>query len=168
MESKSKKGYKRCDHGFPPLVYPDSRILILGSFPSIKSREAAFFYGHPQNRFWPLLATLHGEAVPSSVEEKRALAKRHHYALYDSIESCSIIGSSDATIKDVVPADLSSIIQGTEISLIVCNGKASLHYFELYQNHIEIPHICLPSTSPANAQFNLERLIKEWSVILTK
>lgn len=168
MESKSKKDYSQADHGFPPLVHPDSKILILGSFPSIKSREAAFFYGHPQNRFWPLLAKLHGEATPPSIAAKREFAKRHHYALYDSIESCSIIGSSDATIKDVVPADLASIIEGTEISLIVCNGKASLHYFELYQSHIEVPHICLPSTSPANAQFNLERLAKQWSVILEK
>lgn len=166
MESKSKKTYKRHNHGFPPLVCPDSKILILGSFPSVKSREAAFFYGHPQNRFWPLLAKLHGEPTPSSIEEKRDFAYRHHYALYDSIESCSIIGSSDATIKDVVPADLESIINGTQIKLIVCNGKASLRYFEEYHSKIAVPHICLPSTSPANAQFSLERLAEEWNVIL--
>ena len=166
MASKSKNAYKRCDHEFPPLVRKDSHILILGSFPSVKSREAAFFYGHPQNRFWPLLAALHNEETPKTIEEKTEFAYRHHYALYDSIESCSIIGSSDATIKDVIPADLESVIRGTEISLIVCNGKASLRYFEQYHPSIGIPHICLPSTSPANAQFTLERLKEEWKVIL--
>ena len=166
MASKPKKDYKRAEHGFPPLVFPDSKVLILGSFPSVKSREAAFFYGHPQNRFWPLLAKIANESTPVTIEEKTDFCKRHHYALYDSIESCSIIGSSDATIKDVEPSDLQSIIQGTEISLIICNGKASLHYFELYQNHIQVPHICLPSTSPANAAFSLDRLAKEWGEIL--
>ena len=165
MASKSKNTYKKCDHEFPPLVRPDSQILILGSFPSVKSREAAFFYGHPQNRFWPLLAAIYGEETPKTIEDKTKFAHAHKIALYDSIESCSIIGSSDATIKDVVPANLEAIIQGTDISLIVCNGKASLHYFELYQSQITIPHICLPSTSPANAQFTLARLVEEWKVI---
>lgn len=166
MASKPKKDYKRAEHGFPPLVFPDSKILILGSFPSVKSREAAFFYGHPQNRFWPLLAKIANEPTPATIAEKTTFCKRHHYALYDSIESCAIIGSSDATIKDVEPADLKSIVQGTQISLVVCNGKASLHYFELYQSELGIPHVCLPSTSPANAQYTLERLAKEWGEFL--
>lgn len=168
MESKSKKEYKRCEHGFPPLVYKDSKVLILGSFPSVKSREMAFFYGHPQNRFWPLLAKLHNEDTPLTIEEKTAFAKRHHYALYDSIESCSIIGSSDSSIKDVEPADLASIIKGTEISLVVCNGKASLFYFEKYQANLGVPHIVLPSTSPANAAFSLDDLGKIWGEALFK
>ena len=94
------------EHGFGPFVRPDSRVLILGSFPSVKSREAAFFYGHPQNRFWPLLARLCGEVCPGTREEKIALLTRHGVALYDVIERCSIIGSADSTIRDVEPADL--------------------------------------------------------------
>ena len=165
MASKPKNVYKHADHGFPPLVYPDSEILILGSFPSIKSREMAFFYGHPQNRFWPLLARLMDEPAPTTIAEKTSLCKRHHIALYDSIESCTIIGSSDATIKDVVPADLTNIVKGTNIRLVVCNGKASLRFFEEFQPDFPIPHICLPSTSPANAAFSLDRLEEEWRII---
>ena len=109
-------------HPIPPLYDADSRILILGSFPSVKSREAMFFYGYPQNRFWPLLARLFDESVPQSIPEKRELALRHNIALWDSIHSCTITGSSDSSIKDVVPNDISGIISGSRISRIFCNG----------------------------------------------
>ena len=122
----------RLSHPFPPLYDAESRILILGSFPSVKSREAMFFYGHPQNRFWPLLALLTGEPTPQTVEEKRALALRHHFALWDSIGQCTITGSSDSSIRDVVPNDLRAITEHAPIERIFCNGNTSLKYYRRY------------------------------------
>ena len=119
-------------HPIPPLFDAESRVLILGSFPSIKSREAMFFYGHPQNRFWPLLALLTGEPTPQTVEEKRALALRHHFALWDSIGQCTITGSSDSSIRDVVPNDLRAITDHAPIERIFCNGNTSLKYYRRY------------------------------------
>ena len=119
-------------HPIPPLFDAESRVLILGSFPSIKSREAMFFYGHPQNRFWPLLALLTGEPTPQTVEEKRALALRHHFALWDSIGQCTITGSSDSSIRDVVPNDLRIITEHAPIERIFCNGNTSLKYYRRY------------------------------------
>lgn len=119
-------------HPIPPLFDAESRVLILGSFPSIKSREAMFFYGHPQNRFWPLLALLTGEPAPQTVEEKRALALRHHFALWDSIGQCTITGSSDSSIRDVVPNDLRAITEHAPIERIFCNGNTSLKYYRRY------------------------------------
>ena len=119
-------------HPIPPLFDAESRVLILGSFPSIKSREAMFFYGHPQNRFWPLLALLTGEPAPQTVEEKRALALRHHFALWDSIGQCTITGSSDSSIRDVVPNDLRIITEHAPIERIFCNGNTSLKYYRRY------------------------------------
>ncbi len=156
--------YKHAGHGFPPLYDEDSRILILGSFPSIKSREQQFFYGHPQNRFWKILAAVYGEPELPSIEEKRAFALRHRIALYDSIEECDIIGSSDSSIRNVIPADLEPIFRTASIVRIFTNGKASARMFEKYQK-TTIPMTCLPSSSPANAAWSLERLIEAWQVI---
>ena len=156
--------YARATHGFGPLYDSESRILILGSFPSIKSREQAFFYGHPQNRFWKVLARVYGEEDLRSIEEKSAFAHRHHIALYDSIEACDIKGSSDSTIKNVEPADLSPILAAGQICRIFTNEKRSAEMFEKYQT-TEIPMICLPSTSPANAAWSLERLTEAWRCI---
>ena len=154
-------------HPIPPLFDQDSRILILGSFPSVKSREAMFFYGHPQNRFWKLLALLLDEPVPQSVPEKRSLALRRHIALWDTIHSCTITGSSDSSIRDVVPNDLSVILDNSGVKQIFCNGAAS---YNLYQKYIfprsMIEATKLPSTSPANAAYSLERLAAEWGRIL--
>lgn len=158
--------YKRATHEFPSLVFPDSEILILGSFPSIKSREAKFFYGHPQNRFWPLLAALAGETPLSDVPSKIDFCRRHKIALYDSIEACSIIGSSDSSIKDVEPADLLSLYHRSQIKLVVCNGKTSLRYFERYNPNFPCEHACAPSTSPANAACSFQRLVEEWGKII--
>lgn len=153
-------------HPIPPLYDAQSRILILGSFPSIKSREAMFFYGHPQNRFWPLLARLLKEQAPTSIEEKRALALRHHIALWDSIRSCTITGSSDSSVRDVVPNDLSVILDHSEVGRIYCNGALS---HKMYMKYIYpttgIEAVKLPSTSPANAAYSMDRLEKEWRVI---
>ncbi|MBR6314584.1 MAG: DNA-deoxyinosine glycosylase [Clostridia bacterium] len=154
-------------HPIPPLYNEDSRLLILGSFPSPKSREARFFYGHPQNRFWPLLARLLDEAPPQSVEEKATLALSHHIALWDSIASCTIVGASDSSVKDVKPNDLSGILHGSWVAHIACNGALS---YTMYMRHLfpatGIEAIRLPSTSPANAAFSMERLAEAWRVIL--
>ena len=154
-------------HPIPPLYDADSRILILGSFPSVKSREAMFFYGHPQNRFWPLLARLFDESVPQSIPEKRELALRHNIALWDSIHSCTITGSSDSSIRDVVPNDLSVILDNSRVERIFCNGATS---HRLYTKYIfpltRIEAVKLPSTSPANAAFGMDRLGDKWKEIL--
>ena len=157
---------QRIVHPIPPLFDKDCTKLILGSFPSVKSREAQFFYGHPQNRFWKLLAELFSEEVPQTVEEKSALVLRHHIAMWDTIHSCTITGSSDSSIKDVVPNDLSVIIDNSRVTQIFANGTAS---YKLYQKYIYpvtgIQAVKLPSTSPANAAFYLERLKQSWVVI---
>ena len=153
-------------HPIPPLYDKSSRVLILGSFPSVKSREAMFFYGHPQNRFWKLMALLFEADIPSTVEEKKRLVLSHGIAMWDTIHSCTITGSSDSSIKDVVPNDLSVILNNSRVKRIFCNGAAS---HRLYQKYIypinNIPAQKLPSTSPANAAWSLEKLAEEWKII---
>ena len=153
-------------HPIPPLYDANSRVLILGSFPSVKSREAMFFYGHPQNRFWKLMALLFDADVPSTVEEKKRLVLSHGIAMWDTIHSCTITGSSDSSIKDVVPNDLSVILNNSRVKQTFCNGAAS---HRLYQKYIypinNIPAQKLPSTSPANAAWSLDRLAEAWKVI---
>ena len=156
----------RITHPFGPLFGPESRILILGSFPSVKSREQNFFYGHPQNRFWKVIAALYGEKVPAGIPEKKALILNHGLALWDCIASCVITGSSDASIRDVRPNDLRIILDHCPIEQICCNGRKS---YEMYERYIR-PETgreaaCLPSTSPANAQWSLEKLTGAWSVL---
>lgn len=158
---------QRIIHPIPPLFDENCTKLILGSFPSVKSREAQFFYGHPQNRYWRLLAELLGEEVPQTIEEKSALALKHHIAMWDTINSCTITGSSDSSIKDVVPNDLSVILENSKVTQIFANGATS---YNLYQKYIypvtKIKAVKLPSTSPANATFSLERLKESWSIIV--
>lgn len=154
-------------HPIPPLFDRDSRLLILGSFPSVKSREAGFFYGHPQNRFWPLLARLFGEQPPTSVEQKKALALSHHIALWDSIASCTVVGSSDSSVRDVKPNNLTPILQGSCVTYVACNGTLSHSMYRKYLFPLTgIEAIRLPSTSPANAAFSMERLLNAWQAIL--
>lgn len=154
-------------HPIPPLFDAQSRVLILGSFPSVKSREARFFYGHPQNRFWKLIALLYGERTPQTVEDKKRLVLSHHLALWDVIHSCTVTGSSDSSIRDVVPNDLRVILDNSAVHTIYCNGSAS---HQLYQRYLYpqtgIPAVRLPSTSPANAAWTLERLREAWQVIV--
>lgn len=157
------------EHPFGPLYSERSQVLILGSFPSVKSREQNFFYGHPQNRFWRVIAAVTGQPVPETIPEKRELILSQTLALWDSIASCEITGSSDASIRNVKVNDLSVIFDNCDIRRICCNGRKS---YELYKKYIEKQTgreaICLPSTSPANAQWTLPRLIEAWGVILEK
>ena len=144
----------------------NGRVLVLGSFPSVQSRKAAFFYGHPQNRFWRVLSAVFGEPVPGDVPEKKALLLKHKVALWDVIASCDVTGSSDASIKNVVPNDLSVILSTANITHVCTNGQMA---HKLYQNYlakeIDLPETVLPSTSPANAAWSLERLTEAWKII---
>ena len=156
----------KLDHPFGPLYDENSRVLILGSFPSVRSREQNFFYGHPQNRFWKVVAAVFGQPVPQTVEEKKRLILDNGLALWDSIASCEITGSSDASIRNARANDISIILNSCSIERIYCNGRKS---HELYQKYIEPETgreaVCLPSTSPANAKWTLEKLTEAWSVI---
>ncbi len=159
--------YEHIVHPFPPLFDADSEILILGSLPSVKSREQMFFYGHPQNRFWPLLARLLREPEPHTVEEKKQLVLKHHIALWDTIFSCDIIGSGDSSIRNVVPTDLKPVVRGSKIERIFCNGQTSWKYYRRYQEkELGIEAAALPSTSPANAAWTMDRLAEAWEILL--
>lgn len=154
-------------HPIPPLYDAASEILILGSFPSVRSREAGFFYGHPQNRFWRVTAAVTGSPVPQSIPEKRAFLLSHHIALWDVIASCEITGSSDSSIRNVTPNDLSVILDAAPIRCVYVNGGTAAKYYEKYQQpRTGIPAVRLPSTSPANAAWTLEKLIAAWRCIL--
>ena len=156
-------------HPFPPLYDSDSHILILGSFPSVKSREAQFFYGHPQNRFWKLMGLLLTEdgQTPQSVPEKRALMLHHHIALWDTIASCDITGSSDSSITNVVANDFRQILDSSDIRQIYCNGKTSHNLYMKYcRPQTGMDAVALPSTSPANAAWSVDRLLEAWEQIL--
>ena len=154
-------------HPFPPLYDEDSKVLILGSFPSVKSREMMFFYGHPQNRFWKVIASVFDEKIPNSIEDKKRLILNNHLALWDVIAECEIAGSSDASIKNARANDLSEILNNALIQKIIVNGKTAER---LYIKYIEpvtgIKAVVLPSTSPANAAWSLERLIDVWGTEL--
>lgn len=153
-------------HPIPPVYNELSRVLILGSFPSVKSRENRFFYGHPQNRFWKVLAGVYERAVPQTIEEKKVLLLECGIALWDVIASCEIEGSADSTIKHAVPNDVGQILEAADIGRIFVNGKTAEKYYNRYlRDHLGREAICLPSTSPANAAWNLERLIEQWKQI---
>lgn len=152
----------RVYHQFGPFYKKDSKILILGSFPSVKSREVCFYYGHPQNRFWKVLAGVFEEEVPVTLDDKKSFLIQHQIALWDVIESCEIQGSSDASIRNAEPTDLAGLMQHTSIEKILINGKTAYQHYRKTQNHLEVQAVCLPSTSPANAVWSLENLIKAY------
>ena len=155
---------ERVEHPFPPVVDANCRVLILGSFPSVRSREDGFFYGHPQNRFWPLLAAVYDEDTPASIPEKKALLLRHRIALWDVIASCEIAGSADATVKDAVPVEIARVMNAAPIERVICNGAlAGKLYKRCLQPITGIKADVLPSTSPANAAWTLEKLIQAWA-----
>lgn len=150
-------------HPFEAVYNNDSKILILGSFPSVKSREINFYYGHPQNRFWKILENIYNEKIDNNIERKKEFLLRNNIALWDTIKSCEITGSSDSSIKNAIPNDIENLIHTTNIKAIFCNGNTSYKLFMKYfKDKINIPIICLPSSSPANAKFSLIDLTKIW------
>lgn len=154
-------------HPIPPVFDGNSKILILGSFPSVKSREENFFYGHPQNRFWKVLAQIFDEPLPQTVGEKKNLLLSNNIALWDVIASCEVDGSSDSSIKNVTPNDLSIIFNTAKITKIFVNGKTAEKYYNKHiKSQINREAICLPSTSPANAAWSLEKLAEVWGKVI--
>lgn len=153
-------------HPIPPVYDSNSKVLVLGSFPSVKSREYGFFYGHPRNRFWRVISEIFNEKTPETIEEKREMLLRNGVAVWDVINSCEIVGSADSSIKNAVPNDLSRIISESGIERVFTNGKTA---DGLYRKYLEektgLKAVCLPSTSPANAAWSVERLVNEWKVI---
>lgn len=154
-------------HPIPPVWNGQSRVLILGSFPSVRSREEGFFYGHPQNRFWRVLAALWDENVPLSREDKIRFLHAHTIALWDAVAACEVEGSADSTIRAVVPNDITPILYGAPIGCVITNGAVAA---SLYGKHIapgvgSLRHIPLPSTSAANAAWSLDRLCDAWRVL---
>ena len=159
--------YEHIVHSFEPVYDKASEILILGTLPSVKSRENNFYYGHKQNRFWKVLATLLKEPVPDTIEEKKAMLLAHRIAMWDVIQSCDIKGSSDSSIKNVQQTDIGMILEKTNITRIYANGNKAGQLYKRYQFPVTgIEAMVLPSTSPANAAWSLERLCKAWHVIL--
>jgi len=164
---KTSMASERFVHPVEPLFNENSRVLILGTFPSPKSREGKFFYHHPQNRFWKVMAALTGPPASETIEEKKELILSNGFAVWDVVKSCRVTGASDSSIKDVVPTDLSIILDHAPIEKIYANGGTA---YKLYMKYSYPKTGCpiekLPSTSPANAAWSLERLIEAWSVIL--
>ena len=153
-------------HPIEPVYDKNSKILILGSFPSVKSREQMFFYGHPQNRFWKVVSAVLERETPQTVEEKRAFLISSGIALWDVIASCDISGSSDSSIKNVAANDIEKILDFAHIKKIFVNGKTAEKYFNKYlKDRVKREAVCLPSTSPANAVKSADALIDEWGVI---
>lgn len=158
-----KMEYKNIKHTFEPVYDKNSQVLILGTFPSVKSRENNFYYGHPQNRFWKVIAGITKSDVPETIIEKKKLLLENHIAIWDVIESCTITGSSDHSIKDVTVNNIGALIEDSHITAIYGNGAKACELYNRYvkeQTGLEIQK--LPSTSPANAAFRLERLCEEW------
>ena len=154
---------------FAPVYDDRSQALILGTWPSPKSREMAFYYGHPQNRFWPLLAALTGEPLPAreDIAAKKQLLLRHGLALWDTLERCTITGASDASIRDVVPNDIAALLANAPIQAVFCNGATAYHLYQKYLEPVSgIPAVKLPSTSPANAACRPETLRQVWGAAL--
>lgn len=159
--------YEHIVHSFEPVYDKDSEILILGTLPSVKSRENNFYYGHKQNRFWKVLATLLKEPVPDTIEEKKAMLLAYRIALWDVIQSCDIKGSSDSSIKNVQPTDIGMILEKTNVTQIYANGNKAGQLYKRYQFPVTgIEATVLPSTSPANAAWSFDRLCEAWRVIL--
>jgi len=154
-------------HNIEPVFDENSEILILGSFPSVKSREMKFFYGHPQNRFWKVIADITDEALPVTVNEKKALLLKHNIAVWDVIKSCDIVGSSVSSIENVRINDFDVIFGKADIKRIYANGDKAYSLFKRYYSK-ELEIVKLPSTSPANARYTLEMLCNDWRVILER
>lgn len=155
----------KISHPFKPVYNKNSTILILGSFPSIKSREINFYYGHPQNRFWKILEKIYNEKIENNAEDKTEFLLKNNIALWDTIKECDIVSSSDSSIRNAIPNDINTIIKNSNIRAIFCNGNTSYKLFMKYfkDSFKGIDIICLPSSSPANAKFSLKDLVNIWS-----
>ncbi len=166
MPGRTSEEYIHLIHTFEPAYDGESRILILGSFPSVKSRESGFYYGHPQNRFWRLAADLRGEKIPRDPDEKKEFLRRNRIALYDVIGECDIRGSSDSSVRNAVPTDLRPILEGAPVRTIYVNGKLAEKLYRRFQEKTcGRPCVPLPSTSPANAAWTFPMLRAAWAVI---
>lgn len=152
-------------HEFNPIFDENSEILILGTLPSVKSREQNFYYGHPQNRFWKVIAALTNRPLPQTIEEKKRLLLENRIAVWDVIAECEIVGSSDSSIRNAVPNDLHQILDAAQIQHIYTNGGTAKRLYEKFQKDLAVPMTGLPSTSPANAAFTMDRLLEKWKVI---
>ena len=153
-------------HPFAPVWDENCRVLVLGTFPSVKSRENAFYYGHPQNRFWRVLGAVYGKAPPEMVPEKRAFLLRRHIALWDVIAGCEIAGSADSSIRAAAPNDIPGLLEKCAVRRVLLNGKTAEKMYRRYTQPLTgRPCICLPSTSPANAAWSLEKLVEAWNRI---
>lgn len=165
--TEKESRYETITHTLEPLYNSESKILILGSFPSVKTREYGFFYGHPQNRFWPVMEKLFNVKLSRDIDERRNFLLSHNIAVFDSIYECDIIGSSDASIKNAKPSNLVEIIKVADINQVFCNGGTSYKYYKKYHaKELNLKGVKLPSTSPANARYRLDDLLEEWSEIL--
>lgn len=168
-KEESTAGYQLVRHEFEPVYDKNSRILILESFPSVKSREQQFYYGHPQNRFWKVLAGVLEVAVPKTIDEKKEMLLNNRIAIWDVIAECEIIGSSDSSIRNVIPTNLQQVLDTAPIEQIYVNGNTAKKLYDKFQKK-SFGRECvgLPSTSPANAAFSLDRLIDNWKCIVEK
>ena len=161
--------YETITHPIDAVFDEKSKILILGSFPSVKSREFGFFYGHPQNRFWRVISEICGEPLPQSNDDKKSLLRRNGIAVWDVIYSCDIVGSSDSSIRNVLPTDINAILEQADIRQIFTNGKKADELYRKYQLKVTGREaVCLPSTSPANAAWTYERLLERWASEIKK
>ena len=164
---KLKNERTRVTHEFPAVYDRNSRVLLLGSIPSPKSREVGFYYGHPQNRFWKVLAQVLGENVPETIPQKKALLKKHHVALWDVLESCTIVGASDTSIEDAVPNRIGELVKKSKVSRIFCTGATAHRLYQKYcAKDVGIDAVKLPSTSPANCAVSLESLVEAYKAIV--
>ena len=167
MKNNANAREEFVEHTFEPIYNEKSRILILGTLPSVKSREQQFYYGHPQNRFWRVIAGLTGREVPVTIDEKKEILLNNGIAIWDVIKSCRIIGSSDSSIKDVTVNDIQSLLKNTNIEAVYANGgKAYELYMKYAYSKTDAEIIKLPSTSPANAAYSLDRLIRKWEAAI--
>ena len=158
--------YEHIIHTIPPVYDENSRVLILGTMPSPKSRQANFYYGNPQNRFWRVLASVRGEEVPQSKEDKIRFLLRNRIALWDTLSSCDITGAADSSIKNAVPNNLSAVLDTADIKMIFTTGKTAYKFYRKYQfKETGADAVCLPSPSPANARTGIEKLIEEYKII---
>ena len=153
------------EHPFAPVCREDARVLVLGTFPSVRSRAENFYYGHPRNRFWAVLAAVYGAEIPGTAEEKRAFLYARRIALWDVAGALTIRASADASIRDVVPSDVPGLLRRTAVTRVCANGQtAALLYDRHLRTATGVPIVALPSTSPANAAWGMERLVDAWRV----